>query len=35
MGKSTVYFYPGTLVASRIFLDGGEGSGSFLLEEYL
>ena len=35
MGKGTVYFYPGTLVVSRIFLDDGEGSGSSLFEGYL
>jgi len=35
MGKGTVYFYLGSLVASRIFLEGGEGSGNFLFEEYL
>ena len=35
MGKGTVYFYPGTLVASRIFLDDGEGSESSIFKEYL
>lgn len=35
MGKGTVYFFPGTLIVSRIFLDDGEGSGSSLFKGYL
>jgi hypothetical protein len=35
MRKGTVYFNSGSFVASRIFFNGGEGSGSVLFEEYL
>ena len=35
MGKGTVYFFPGSLNVSRIFLDDGEGSGSSLFKGYL
>jgi hypothetical protein len=35
MGKGTVYFFLGTFIVSRIFLDDGEGSGSSLFKGYL